>query len=183
MAQQKVQAQKAAQQAADQAYFDAVRAQFKQSQAEAAAKGQVLTSQTITSNASGQGTVQSNYINAQAAKGTSLDPSLLPGRYQPDVVNLNRPLSVAPTGPQTTAQNTAYINKLTSGVHESGEPLPPGYEYVNPVYNQYFGSKLIGDIITEEVAKGDRGLMPQERLMIMGLLKIILLIMGASSML
>lgn len=145
--------------AADKAYFDAVQAQFRKDQAAAAAKGQNLVSQTFVTNDAGQGYVQSNL---EAARPVNPAPQYVFNAAQGSrVVELSPKPQQPPvsyTGPQTAKQNAAYLDKITAGVPESGKPLPSGYSYAEPIYNQYFGTKRIGDIITEEVARGDRGL-------------------------
>ena len=135
------QARKAEQQRAleaqDRASFDAARAQFRQTQADAASKGKTLTSQTYVVNESGEGFVQSNFENA--ARTINQNPN-----YVFDAGQGSRAIDLSPRIAQQQASRSTQ--QIASD------------EYANPNYNLYFGSQRIGDIINQEVAKGNKGL-------------------------
>lgn len=131
LAYQKAQQQQAEKRAAEQASFERERQEFKEEQAKAAAEGRVVTGRTTTRTEQG-GTAITESVNRQALGRSNADVTL-PERYD------NRPLVV-----DLTSVTKPAIQTRT--------------EYKEPRYNQQFGSKRVGDIINEQVSRGDKGL-------------------------
>ena len=58
----------------------------------------------------------------------------------------------------TTVDSASFRRPQDQTQQRTSQPQNTSYEYVNPRHNQQFGSKRVGDIINEQVSKGDKGL-------------------------
>ena len=120
---------------------------FKQAQAEAKAQGKTVLSQDLRINID-KGTIK--------GKTTTVDSATFRRPQDQTAVNVDR---------TTNTNSNSNSNSNPNIGRDAPDSLPPAMtrEYVDPRHNQQFGTRKVGDIINEEVGKGDDGLYGSRR--------------------